>query len=183
MSKKFMVNGIEVVAISVGNGMYAAVPTDPIGLIMGVLSGRISAEELHKKINSLLTGRDLEIVPVQDGPADPNADECDDCDGDCDCDECEDYDLDAAYDEGFNAGVEEGYSDGYEIGYEEGYNKGLSESPDPESPVESGPKETLQQWREREGMSRTQMAEYLGISRRSLGRYEDTGRLAAEFNL
>jgi hypothetical protein len=115
-SKQFIVNGIEVTAVPMGNGMWAGVPTDPIGTILKVLSGQLSLETLLGGITSVQEVPEVE--PEQ----------------------------------------EEEYQD-------------------------ETPGYTLQQYRENEGMSKTQFAEYLGVSRRSLGRYEDAGRMASEFGL
>jgi len=111
-SKQFIVNGIEVTAVPVGNGMWCGMPNDPIGLLLKVLSGQVS-------LDSLLRVETVEEVQEQEPE------------------------------------VEEQPQDGY----------------------------TLREYRENEGMSKTQFAEYIGVSRRSLGRYEAAGRLASEFGL
>jgi hypothetical protein len=116
-SKQFIVNGIEVTAVPMGNGMWAGMPTDPIGTLLKVLSGQISIEALLGGIQSVQEVPEVE-PEVEDEPD------------------------------------EQSFS---------GY--------------------TLQQYRENEGMSKTQFAAYLGVSRRSLGRYEDAGKLASEFGL
>ena len=116
-SKQFIVNGIEVTAVPMGNGMWAGMPTDPIGTLLKVLSGQLSLESLLGGIQSV-----QEVVEP----------------------------IEADFEE-----TQEDETPGY----------------------------TLQQYRENEGMSKTQFAEYLGVSRRSLGRYEDAGRMASEFGL
>lgn len=120
-SKQFIVNGIEVTAVPMGNGMWAGMPTDPIGTLLKVLSGQLSLETLLGGITSV-----QEVVDV----------------------DFEEEPIDVDFEEEVK-----------DLGY------------------------TLQQYRENEGMSRTQFADYLGVSRRSLGRYEDAGRYASEFGL
>jgi hypothetical protein len=117
-SKQFIVNGIEVTAVPMGNGMWAGMPTDPIGTLLKVLSGQLSLESLLGGITSVEEVKESQDVDFEEG-------------------------------EGF----------------------------------EETPGYTLQQYRENEGMSKTQFADYLGVSRRSLGRYEDAGRMASEFGL
>jgi DNA-binding XRE family transcriptional regulator len=108
-SKQFIVNGIEVTAVPVGNGMWCGVPNDPIGLLLKILSGQVDLASLSS------------VEEVQE--------------------------------------VQPNVEPEPEVGY------------------------TLREYRENEGMSKTQFAEYIGVSRRSLGRYEDAGRLASEFGL
>ena len=62
----------------------------------------------------------------------------------------------------------------------------VAEAPVAEAPVAEASRstkpvdETVKQYRERNDMSRTQMAEFIGISRRSLGRWEASGRRMSE---
>lgn len=55
------------------------------------------------------------------------------------------------------------------------------ETPAPAPAAKPQPKaETIRQYRERTGMSRTRLADMLGMSRRSLGRWESKGRYMHE---
>ena len=120
MAKRFLVNGIEVIAEPMANGMWAGVPVDLPGAILKVMTGQI-------KIQDFLDPRNLDIVEL------PDTDEC----------ECEAEQEVAAPTKG----------------------------------------QTLRQYRKSQGLSKTEMADYIGVSRRTLGRYEDAGRLANEFGL
>ena len=125
MAKRFLVNGIEVIAEPMANGMWAGVPVDLPGTILKVMTGQI-------KIQDFLDPRNLTIVEL---------DENEGCDGDCECET------------------------------------------EAEVATVSTPGQTLRQYRKSQGLSKTEMADYIGVSRRSLGRYEDAGRLANEFGL
>ena len=120
MAKRFIVNGIEVIAEPMANGMWAGVPVDLPAAILKVMTGEINLAEFLNPANITIT----EV---------PETEECD----------CE------------------------------------VEQPARTSRTEK----TLRQYRKDEGLSKTQMAEILGVSRRSVGRYEDAGRLASEFGL
>jgi len=121
---KFVVNGIEVDAQPLGNGMWVGVPVDLAGTIQKVLSGQINLADF-------LNPSSLSVTQVEE------------------VEEIED------------------------------------EEPVYVAPVRKSGKtqKTLRQWRKDEGLTKTEMADYIGVSRRSLGRYEDAGRLANEFGL
>ena len=136
MAKRFLINGIEVLAEPQGNGMWAAVPVDLPGTILKVLTGKIN-------INDFLNPANLVIQPLEslEDNEEVCEDECNGCD-DCDCDQDEE-----------------------------------------DEPVRSKSQKTVREYRKAEGMNKTEMAEYLGVSRRTLGRWEDAGKLACEVGL
>ena len=121
MAKRFLINGIEVLAESQGNGMWAAVPVDLPGTILKVLTGKIN-------INDFLNPSNLNIVPL------------------------------------------ESLEDEAEVEVQD-------------EPVRSKSAKTVREYRKAEGMNKTEMADYLGVSRRTLGRWEDAGKLASEVGL
>ncbi len=123
MAKRFIVNGIEVIAEPMANGMWAGVPVDLPAAILKVMTGEINLAEFLNPANLTIT----EVPETED-----------EAEG-CDC--------------------------------------------EAEQPARSRTEKTLRQYRKDEGLSKTQMAEILGVSRRSVGRYEDAGRLASEFGL
>ena len=125
MAKRFLINGIEVLAEPQGNGMWAAVPVDLPGTLLKVLTGKIN-------INDFLNPSNLRIEPLESLEDEPCTD--------CEC-ECED------------------------------------------EPVRSKASKTIREYRKAEGMNKTEMADYLGVSRRTLGRWEDAGKLASEVGL
>lgn len=118
-AKRFSVNGIEVLAIPQGNGMWAAMPVDFMGTFRKVLTGEI-------KIIDFMDPNKLDIKPLEE----------------CECEE--------------------------------------EEAP---APARSKSLKTIREYRKAEGMNKTDMAEYLGVSRRTLGRWEDAGKLASELGL
>jgi DNA-binding transcriptional regulator YiaG len=123
MAKRFLVNGIEVIAEPMANGMWAGVPVDLPAAILAVLTGKIN-------IQDFLDPRNLTIVELDENEG-------------CDCETEEEVEVDTP----------------------------------------ATPGQTLRQYRKSQGLSKTEMANYIGVSRRSLGRYEDAGRLASEFGL
>jgi DNA-binding transcriptional regulator YiaG len=123
MAKRFLINGIEVIAEPQGNGMWAAVPVDLPGTILKVLTGKIN-------INDFLNPSNLNIVPLES------------------LEDEQEPEVDTA----------------------------------PE-PVRSKSSKTVREYRKAEGMNKTEMADYLGVSRRTLGRWEDAGKLASEVGL
>ena len=131
MAKRFLINGIEVLATPQGNGMWAAVPVDLPGTILKVLTGQIN-------INDFLNPANLDIKPLEslEDEAEEQEEDCEDCD----CEECH-------------------------------------------PATRSKSQKTIREYRKAEGMNKTEMAEYLGVSRRTLGRWEDAGKLAQEVGL
>ena len=132
-AKRFLVNGVEVLAVPQGNGMWAAMPVDLPGTLMKIMTGKLN-------INDFLNPSNLKIEPLESlEDEDESEDECEGCDcGGCDA------------------------------------------TPPPAS---RKTQKTLREYRKGEGMSKTEMAEYLGISRRTLGRWEDAGKMASEVGL
>lgn len=149
MTKRFMVNGIEVEAVPCGNGMWAGMPVSPMEAIMKILKGEVTLANLQ--VEEIIEGENSAQGP------EPEVEET----------------LDKAYDAGWDAGYSEGYEDGLADGREAG----------PEADPDQDDTYTIRQYREDEGLTRTQLADKLNISRRSLGRYEDDNRLASEFGL
>jgi len=126
MAKRFLINGVEVLAEDLGSGKWCAVPVDLPGTILKVLSGKIN-------INDFLNPSNLNIQPL--GDKEEAQDECEGC-------ACEQ-----------------------------------------EAPARSKSSKTVREYRKAEGMNKTEMADYLGVSRRTLGRWEDAGKLASEVGL
>ena len=123
MAKRFSVNGIEVMAESMGNGMWSAVPVDLPGTLLKVLTGKI-------KLEDFLNPHNLTITPLE--------------------------------------------------------SLGETSAPEevtPKAEVRAKSEKTIREYRKAEGMSKTDMADYLGVSRRTLGRWEDAGKLASEVGL
>lgn len=183
MTKRIYIGGIEVKEVSLG-GRMGYMPIDPMGMLRKVLSGEANLEDIANRRVTV-----VEDAVISEDALDEAFDEG--------YEEGWDEGYDEGHEEGVREGVEEGeergYVDGYNAGYKEGFNDGVLKASEGESyeaedvrqdeafPTKAG--YTLRQYRENEGMSRTQMAEYMGISRRSLGRYEDDNRLAADFGL
>ena len=123
MAKRFLINGVEVIAEPQGNGMWAAVPVDLPGTILKVLTGKLNLQDF-------LNPHNLTITPLED------------------------------------------------------VNEAQDEAPAQEdAPVRVKGSKTIREYRKAEGMNKTEMAGYLGVSRRTLGRWEDAGKLASEVNL
>lgn len=130
MAKRFLINGIEVIAEPQGNGMWAAVPVDLPGTILKVLTGKVN-------IQDFLNPKNLNIVPLEDVEEEEDT---------CDCEICRPHSTQ-------------------------------------DEPVRSKSSKTIREYRKAEGMNKTEMADYLGVSRRTLGRWEDAGKLASEVGL